>query len=97
MLRSKEPLCKVSRLSLPTQIFGINEPIFFGFPIVLNPIFMIPYVVTALVLTPALSAHELGVIQKPFVPCPGRRRPIVGNTWCRAATGERLHGARSRS
>ena len=39
MLRLKEPgYRKVSRLSLPTQIFGINEPIFFGFPIVLNPI-----------------------------------------------------------
>ena len=38
---SKEPtLRKVSRISLPTQIFQINEPIFFGLPIVLNPIFM---------------------------------------------------------
>ena len=38
MWNSKEPgYRKVSRLSLPTQIFQINEPIFFGFPIVLNP------------------------------------------------------------
>jgi PTS system cellobiose-specific IIC component len=42
---------KVSRLSLPTQIFQINEPIFFGLPIVLNPLFMIPYVLNAPVLT----------------------------------------------
>ena len=43
MWNSKEPgYRKVSRLSLPTQIFQINEPIFFGFPIVLNPIFMVP-------------------------------------------------------
>ena len=35
---SKEPgFRKVSRISLPTQIFQINEPIFFGIPIVLNP------------------------------------------------------------
>ncbi|MCX8107213.1 MAG: PTS transporter subunit EIIC, partial [Verrucomicrobiae bacterium] len=33
MLNSKDPgYRKVSRLSLPTQFFGINEPIFFGFP-----------------------------------------------------------------
>jgi PTS system cellobiose-specific IIC component len=52
LLRSKEPAYrKVSRLSLPTQVFGINEPIFFGIPIVLNPVFMVPYVVNALVLT----------------------------------------------
>jgi PTS system cellobiose-specific IIC component len=81
MLRSKEPgYRKVSRLSLPTQIFGINEPIFFGFPIVLNPIFMIPYVVTALVLT--TSTYLLmswGLIQRPFVAVPWTTPPIVGH------------------
>jgi len=52
LVNSKEPgFRKVSRLSLPTQIFGINEPIFFGFPIVLNPIFMVPYILNALLLT----------------------------------------------
>ena len=51
---------KVSRLSLPTQIFQINEPIFFGLPIVLNPVFMVPYILNALILTRQLSAHALG-------------------------------------
>src|SRR6185436_7951737 len=52
MVRSKEPAFrKISRVSLPTQVFGINEPIMFGFPIVLNPVFMIPYVINALLLT----------------------------------------------
>ena len=52
MLNSKEPgFRKVSRLSFPTQVFQINEPIFFGFPIVLNPILMIPYILNALALT----------------------------------------------
>jgi PTS system cellobiose-specific IIC component len=80
MLRSKEPgYRKVSRLSLPTQIFGINEPIFFGFPIVLNPIFMIPYVVTALALTTSTYLlMDWGVIQKPFVAVPWTTPPIVG-------------------
>ena len=81
MLRSKEPgYRKVSRLSLPTQIFGINEPIFFGFPIVLNPIFMIPYVVTALVLTTCTYLlMSWGLIQRPFVAVPWTTPPIVGH------------------
>lgn len=80
MLRSKEPgYRKISRLSLPTQIFGINEPIFFGFPIVLNPVFMIPYVLTALVLTTATYLlMDWNLIQRPFVAVPWTTPPIVG-------------------
>jgi cellobiose PTS system EIIC component len=71
---------KVSRLSLPTQIFQINEPIFFGLPIVLNPVFMIPYVLNALILTTGsyLLMHW-GAIHKPFVNVPWTTPPIVGH------------------
>src|SRR6185295_5707242 len=68
LLNSKEPAFrKISRLSLPTQIFQINEPIFFGIPIVLNPIFMVPYVLNALILTTGtfLLMHW-NIIQRPF-------------------------------
>lgn len=34
---------KLSQLSLVPGIFGINEPIIFGLPIVLNPILLIPF------------------------------------------------------
>jgi PTS system cellobiose-specific IIC component len=81
MLNSKEPgYRKISRLSLPTQIFQINEPIFFGFPIVLNPIFMIPYILNALILTASsyLLIH-LGIIHKPFVNVPWTTPPIIGH------------------
>jgi PTS system cellobiose-specific IIC component len=81
MWNSREPgYRKVSRLSLPTQIFQINEPIFFGFPIVLNPIFMIPYILNALILT--TSSYLLmywGVIHKPFVNVPWTTPPIIGH------------------
>jgi PTS system cellobiose-specific IIC component len=80
MLNSKEPgFRKVSRISLPTQIFGINEPIFFGFPIVLNPIFMVPYILNALVLTTGtyLLMHW-NLIHKPFVNVPWTTPPIIG-------------------
>jgi PTS system cellobiose-specific IIC component len=81
LLNSKEPsLRKVSRVSMPTQIFQINEPIFFGIPIVLNPLLMIPYVLSAMALTTGtylLMYWE--VIQKPFVPVPWTTPPIIGH------------------
>jgi PTS system cellobiose-specific IIC component len=81
MWNSKEPgYRKVSRLSLPTQIFQINEPIFFGFPIVLNPVFMIPYVLNALLLT--VGTYLLmswNIIHKPFVNVPWTTPPIIGH------------------
>jgi len=81
MLNSKEPgFRKVSRLSLPTQVFQINEPIFFGFPIVLNPVFMVPYILSALMLTTgSFLLMETGVISKPFVNIPWTTPPIIGH------------------
>jgi len=81
MWNSKEPgFRKVSRLSLPTQIFQINEPIFFGFPIVLNPVLMLPYVLNALILTAgSYLLIDWGVIHRPFVNVPWTTPPIVGH------------------
>jgi PTS system cellobiose-specific IIC component len=78
---SKEPgFRKVSRLSLPTQVFQINEPIFFGLPIVLNPVFMIPYILSALILTTgSYLLMDWNVIHKPFVNVPWTTPPIVGH------------------
>jgi len=73
-------LRQVSRLSLPTQIFQINEPIFFGLPIVLNPVFMIPYVLNAMILTASTYLlMQWSVIHKPFVNVPWTTPPIVGH------------------
>jgi PTS system cellobiose-specific IIC component len=81
MMNSKEPgFRKVSRLSLPTQVFQINEPIFFGFPIVLNPIFMLPYILNALILTAGTYLlMQWEVIGKPFVNVPWTTPPIIGH------------------
>lgn len=81
MLTSKEPgYRKVSRMSLPTQVFQINEPIFFGFPIVLNPVLMIPYILSALSLTAGTYLlMEWGWITRPFVNVPWTTPPIIGH------------------
>jgi PTS system cellobiose-specific IIC component len=71
---------KVSRLSVPTQIFQINEPIFFGIPIVLNPIFMAPYILNALMLTTcSYLLMNFNVIQRPVVNVPWTTPPIIGH------------------
>jgi PTS system cellobiose-specific IIC component len=81
MLNSRDPgYRKISRLSLPTQIFQINEPIFFGFPIVLNPVFMVPYVVSALTLTTcSYLLMDWGLIRRPVVSVPWTTPPIIGH------------------
>ena len=81
LLRSRHvPFRKVSRMSLPTQIFQINEPIFFGLPIVLNPVFMVPYVLSALVLTTAsYLLMTSGMVSKPFVNLPWTTPPVIGH------------------
>ena len=79
--RSREPgFRQVSRLALPTQIFQINEPIFFGLPIVLNPVFMVPYVLSALALTTGTYLlMSWNLIQRPFVNVPWTTPPIIGH------------------
>jgi len=81
LFNSREPVFrKVSRVSLPTQIFQINEPIFFGIPIVLNPVFMVPYILNALILTAgSYLLMDWGLINKPFVNVPWTTPPIIGH------------------
>jgi len=40
----------LGKLAIGPGIFGINEPIIFGLPIVLNPIMIIPFIITPLVM-----------------------------------------------
>lgn len=41
----------LGKLAIGPSIFNINEPLIFGLPIVLNPVFIIPFVITPVVLT----------------------------------------------
>ena len=50
LLSKKKAYRSLGRMALPSAIFCINEPIIFGFPIVMNPIMMIPFILTPLVL-----------------------------------------------
>ena len=56
----------LGRISLPTTFFYINEPLLFGIPIVLNPLFLIPL----LFITPILSLLTYFVMHAGIVPIP---------------------------
>ncbi|PLS31459.1 PTS system cellobiose-specific transporter subunit IIC [Bifidobacterium margollesii] len=49
LFAKSEQMRTVSKLSIVPGIFGINEPVIFGLPIVFNPIMLIPFVLTPLV------------------------------------------------
>lgn len=53
----------LGRLSLPAAIFGINEPIIFGLPIVLNPLMAVPFIFVPVLNTiTATIATSIGIL-----------------------------------
>lgn len=74
-----EQLRTVSKFSIVPGIFGINEPVIFGLPIVFNPIMLIPFVLTPLVAMVIMyGAISIGFIA-PFgaVQVPWTTPPII--------------------
>jgi len=65
-------LRQVARLELGPGIFNINEPIVFGSPIVLNPLFFIPYVFgsTTLAFVYGYVLIRLGWVTAPYIQVP---------------------------
>lgn len=61
----------IAKLSAPMGIFNINEPIIFGMPIVLNPQFAIPWLITPPILvTIAYLATSWGLVPPVFLAVP---------------------------
>ncbi|HEP1898849.1 TPA: PTS sugar transporter subunit IIC [Kluyvera cryocrescens] len=50
MVAKSTRLKQLSKLAAPVAVFNINEPIIFGLPIVLNPLMLIPFIITPIVL-----------------------------------------------
>lgn len=51
----------IGKLSLVPAIFGVDEPAYFGIPMILNPIFFIPWVLIAPTLS-VIATHFLKVV-----------------------------------
>lgn len=61
----------IAKGSIIPSIFNINEPLLFGLPIVLNPYFFVPFIITPLILgTFNFLVFYLGLINKPYIEAP---------------------------
>ncbi len=80
MIRSKSKTYRqLGKVSLPGALFEINEPIVFGFPIIMNPLMMIPYIVVPLVLCASTYiVMSLGLVSAPVAMVPWTMPPIIG-------------------
>ncbi len=77
----KSKQCKtIGKLSILPGLFNINEPITFGLPIVLNPIMMIPFILTPMILCiVCYVSMATGLVPKPNgVLIPWTTPPIIG-------------------
>lgn len=53
----------LSKLSLPTSLFCITEPIVFGFPLIMNPIMAIPFVLSPVIsLLTTTAVMSIGLV-----------------------------------
>jgi len=83
---------KLGKLSIFPGIFNINEPIIFGLPVVLNPMMIIPFIITPLVLClVCYGSMAIGLVPKPNgVLVPWTTPPIIGGFLCGGIRGALL-------
>lgn len=68
----------VAKLSAPMGIFNINEPVIFGLPIVLNPIYLIPWIfVPAILAIIAYTVTKAGLVPPVFLEVPWVMPPVI--------------------
>lgn len=80
MLFSKSKTYRdLGKVAFPSALFEINEPVIFGFPIVMNALTMIPFIIVPLILTiGSYSLISLGWISAPVAMVPWTMPPIIG-------------------
>ena len=66
-------------MGIVPSLFGINEPIIFGAPIILNPFLFIPFVFGPMIVTViTYLSMTSGLVGKPIAGPPGFLPPGVG-------------------
>ncbi|CAG23854.1 PTS cellobiose transporter subunit IIC [Photobacterium profundum] len=79
-------LRSVGKVGLIPSLFNINEPILFGFPIIMNPLFLIPFICVPL-LNASLAWYltDIGVLDRFVAMLPWSMPAPIGAAW--AANG----------
>ncbi len=70
---------QIAKLAIPTGIFGINEPVVFGVPIMLNPFYLVPWIllspIWALII---FFVTTVGLLNPVTIYIPWTTPPILG-------------------
>lgn len=68
----------IAKLALPAGIFEINEPIIFGLPIVMNPVYMIPFILAPVLgSTIGFLATKIGIMPITYIDVPWVTPPFI--------------------
>ncbi|MEH7086216.1 PTS cellobiose transporter subunit IIC [Neobacillus drentensis] len=92
MFAKSQQMKSLGRLAFAPSIFNINEPLIFGMPIVLNPIMIIPFVLTSIVtVIVTFLGMDMGLVAKPSgIAVPWTMPPIISGY---LASGGHISGA----
>ena len=81
----------VAAYALPMGLFNINEPVLFGLPIVLNPVYLIPFLLVPVVqVVIAYYATVAGLVPPVHINVPWVLPPVI---YAFMATGFSITGA----
>lgn len=79
--RSRQPK-SVGKIGLLPSLFNINEPILFGFPIIMNPVFLLPFIFVPLInACIAWYLTQLGVLDRAVAMLPWSMPSPLGAAW----------------
>ena len=86
MRSCSKQLKSVGKIGLIPSLFNINEPILFGFPIIMNPLFLIPFVGVPLInACIAWYLTDIGILDRMVALLPWSMPAPLGAAW--AANG----------
>lgn len=83
LLRSKAVhLRTIGRMGVVPGVFNINEPILFGAPIIMNPLFFLPFVLVPMInATLAYFALKLDLVSRVVSMTPWTTPAPIGASW----------------
>ncbi|PLR66027.1 PTS cellobiose transporter subunit IIC [Bacillus sp. UMB0893] len=90
-LAKSQQMKQLGRLSIGPGVFNINEPVTFGMPIVMNPLLIIPFILTPIAITiTTYICMKTGIVAKPAgIGVPWTMPPLFGGY---LATGGKISG-----
>ena len=78
LVSKREDERAIAKIALPAGIFEINEPIIFGLPIVMNPVYMIPFVLSPVVGSLiGYIATKIGIMPVTYIDVPWVTPPFI--------------------